>query len=426
MLTILITIIFIAGYLAIAFEKPLKIDKAASALITGVACWTICILYSQNPGVVADNLGKHFGDIAQILFFLLAAMIIVEMIDAHNGFDIITNRIRTKRKVNLLWIIAIITFFLSSVLNNLTTAIVMVSLIKKLVPEKKDRMLFAGMIVIASNAGGVWTPIGDVTTTMLWLGGQVTTPKVISELFLPGIVCMLVPLFILSFSVKGIIERTLVMESKLNEMTSNFEKKIIFFIGIILLILVPFFKTLTDLPPYMGMLLSLGIMWALTEVIHKKKDETIRSHLSVTTALKKIDTSIILFFLGILLSIAALESSGLLVSAAGFLNKTFASNNIIAIILGLLSSIIDNVPLVAASMGMYNLHSYPPDNSFWEFLAYTVGTGGSILIIGSAAGIAVMGVEKIEFGWYLKKIGWVALLGFLLGIAVFLLQQIIY
>ncbi len=421
----LITIIFIAGYLAIAFEKPLKFDKAASALITGVACWTVCILYSGNPNDVADNLAKHFGEIAQILFFLLAAMIIVEMIDAHNGFDIITNRIRTKRKVNLLWIISFIAFFLSSVLNNLTSAIVMVSLIRRLVPDKKDRLLFAGMIVIASNAGGVWTPIGDVTTTMLWLGGQVTTPKVISELFLPGMVCMLVPLFILSFSVMGTIERTLVMESKLSQMTSNFEKKMIFFIGIISLILVPFFKMLTNLPPYMGMLLSLGIMWALTEIIHKKKDETIRSHLSVTSALKKTDTTIILFFLGILLSIAALESSGLLISAAGFLNKTFANNNIIAIILGLLSSIVDNVPLVAASIGMYNLHSYPADSSFWEFLAYTVGTGGSILIIGSASGIAVMGVEKIEFGWYLKKIGWVALVGFVAGISVFLLEQMI-
>jgi Na+/H+ antiporter NhaD/arsenite permease-like protein len=422
---IALSIIFFLGYLFIALESIVKINKAATALITGVVCWVVYILYKGNSDVVIDHLAKHFGNISQILFFLLSAMIIVELIDSHNGFDIITDRIKTKRKRSLLWIISFITFFLSSVLNNLTTAIVMVSLVKRLIPEKKDKLLFAGMIVIAANAGGVWTPIGDVTTTMLWLGGQVTTSVIISRLFLPGIICMVVPLIILSFSMRGTIERTSGMQNNLKLMTSSTEKQLIFYIGTGALVFVPFFKTLTNLPPYMGMLLSLGVMWILTEIIHKKKDDSTRSHLSVASALKKIDTSIVLFFLGILLCIAALESSGLLVYAADFLNKTFANNNITAIILGLFSSVIDNVPLVAASMGMYNIHLYPADSSFWEFLAYTLGTGGSILIIGSAAGIAVMGVEKIDFVWYFKKMSFLALMGYLTGAAVYLLQVMI-
>jgi Na+/H+ antiporter NhaD/arsenite permease-like protein len=418
-MTIIIAIIFVVGYLAIAFEHPLKINKAASALLTGVICWAV---YALSGGkLVSENLSQHLSEIAGILFFLLGSMVIVELIDAHDGFEIITERIRTTKKKKLVWIIGFITFFLSSVLNNLTTAIVMVSLVRKLIPSHKDRLMLAGLIVIAANAGGAWSPIGDVTTTMLWIGRQVTTGNIIVKTILPSLVCFVVPAFIISMQMKGFIERDESGKEKL--LSTSHERKTVFIIGLACLLFVPVFKTITHLPPYMGIIFGLGLMWALTEMVHSGKDEAEKGSLSVNHALRKIDTPSILFFLGILLAVTALQSTGILTSLAGSLDRSIGNISIITIIIGFLSAIVDNVPLVAAAQGMYSLDQYPTDHFFWEFLAYCSGTGGSILIIGSAAGVAAMGMERIEFGWYLKKIAWLAILGYLAGAGVFLLQH---
>lgn len=417
-------LIFVIGYIAIAFEKPLKINKAATALVTGVLCWTVYILNVSDANIVTQQLSSHLGDIAQILFFLLGAMTIVELIDAHDGFEIITNRIRTTDKRKILWIVSILAFFLSAILDNLTTTIVMVSLIRKLVANKNDRWLLAGVIIIAANAGGVWSPIGDVTTTMLWIGNQITASNIILKLFIPALACMLIPVLLFRISFKGNFQRP---EINLDEggatPSTQKQRNIVFISGIIILLLVPVFKTLTHLPPVMGILIGLGILWMITETIHSDKDEEDRKNFTVAYALKKIDTSSILFFLGILLAISALEATGQLHLASTWMDEKMDNQNTIGVSIGLLSSIVDNVPLVAATQGMYSLNMYPTDHYFWELLAFTTGTGGSILIIGSAAGIAAMGIEKIDFIWYLKKIGWIALIGFFAGVGTYILQQ---
>ena len=421
MITIILIAIFIFGYLLIAFEQPLKLNKAAAALLTGVVCWTIYILQSPSSATVSKQLFEHLGEIASLLFFLLGAMTIVELIDSHSGFDIIRQKITTTSKQRLLVIVTVITFLLSSLLDNLTTAIVMTSLCAKILSDKEDRLWFAGMIVIAANAGGAWSPLGDVTTTMLWIGGQITALNIIRELFLPSLVACGLPLLIMSRRFKG----KKIIPTPIQERSSKEKKEsnIILIAGIILLIFVPVFKTITNLPPFMGMLGALGIMWIINSMIHKKEEATYAEKYTVARALQRIDTPSILFFMGILLAVAALQSYGILKMAASFLSTSLHNDYLIGIALGILSSIVDNVPLVAATQGMYDLSIYPTDHPFWEFLALTTGTGGSAIIIGSAAGVAVMGIEQIDFIWYLKKISWLAIIGFIAGITVFLLED---
>ncbi|MGB8194098.1 MAG: sodium:proton antiporter NhaD [Chitinophagaceae bacterium] len=422
-----IVIIFIIGYAAIALEHGISINKAASALVTGVLCWTVYIISSSDKHLVSEQLTDHLGELSGILFFLLGAMTIVELIDIHDGFNIITDRIHQTNKRKLLWIVSFITFFLSPLLDNLTTTIVMISLIRKLMNEREDRLLFVGMVVIAANAGGAWSPIGDVTTTMLWIGGQITAANIIIQLILPSLVCLVVPLSVVSLRLKGNVNRPEVNQ-KHNQHTelSKLQQYIVFFSGVLILILVPVFKTLTHLPPYMGILIGLGLLWIIVEIMHGTKPEIEKHHLSVSNALRKVDSPSILFFLGILLSIAALQSAGILSSVADWMAARIGDENIIAVSFGLLSSIVDNVPLVAAAQGMYTLEQYPTDHSFWEFLAYTTGTGGSALIIGSAAGVAAMGMEKINFFWYLKKISLLALTGYFSGAAIYILEHYLF
>jgi Na+/H+ antiporter NhaD/arsenite permease-like protein len=353
-------------------------------------------------------------------------MTIVELIDAHDGFEVITRLIKTTKKSQLLWLIGGLAFFLSAILDNLTTAIVMVSLIRKLIRNKQARLLFCGMVVIAANAGGAWSPIGDVTTTMLWIGGQVTTSQIVGNVFLPSIACAIVPLLLMTARMRGTVEVGGTEEAKTSRpATPVRDRNIVFISGVLILLLVPVFKTVTHLPPFMGMLMGLGIMWVITEIIHHEKDTQDKHFLSVLYALRKVDTPSILFFLGILISVAALQSIGALLNVAQYLDQQIGNPTIIVVIIGTLSSIVDNVPLVAASMGMYSLDQYPADHFFWHFLAYCCGTGGSMLIIGSAAGVAAMGIEKIEFFWYLKRIAWLALVGYAAGILVFMLQQML-
>jgi len=418
----IVIIIFVLGYAAIAFEHTIKINKSAIALITGVLCWTTYIRFSSDKLFVSDELTRHLGDLSGILFFLMGAMTIVELVDAHSGFDMITSRIRQKDKRKLLWIIGFITFFLSAILDNLTTTIVIVSLLRKLIKDDKDRMFFTGIVIIAANAGGAWTPIGDVTTTMLWMGGQITTLNIMAKLILPSLLCLVFPLIFVSFYIKGAVESSLNHEVRYQGLSQN-HKSIVFFSGVTVLVLVPVFKTVTHLPPYMGILLGLGILWVITEIIHDKKDVPTKHTLSVAQALRKIDMPSILFFLGILICIAALQSTGVLTTTANWMSATIRNINAIAISIGLLSAIVDNVPLVAATQGMYSLTVYPTDHVFWEFLAYAAGTGGSVLIIGSAAGVAAMGMEKINFFWYLRKISLPALIGYLAGCFAYILQN---
>jgi NhaD family Na+/H+ antiporter len=420
----IIIVIFAAGYLFIAFETQVRLNKAAIALLTGVLCWTVYILFSDDKELVGTQLSHHLGEISQILFFLLGAMAIVELIDAHDGFEIITSRIKTTNKQKLVWIVAILAFFLSAVLDNLTTAIVLVTMIRRIASDTKDRWMLSGVVIIAANAGGVWSPIGDVTTTMLWIGGQVTAFGVIAKLFLPGLVCILVPLFLLRFVFKGdVVRPSQLIDADRVTGRVNLQRNIIFASGVIILLMVPVFKTVTHLPPFMGILIGLGVMWIITEVIHSDKDEEDRQNFTVAYALQKIDTPGILFFLGILLAVGALESTGQLLLLAGWMDNKLQNHDLIAMTLGLSSSVVDNVPLIAATQGMYQLDQYPTDHYFWEFLAYATGTGGSILIIGSAAGVAAMGLEKIDFVWYLKKISWLALAGYLSGAIIYILQN---
>lgn len=446
---LLIIIIFVVGYLAIALEHPIKINKTASALLTAVICWTIftvsgapeTLLSSErylhfihelgekaaslsagelHLEYVIEQLGHHLNEISQILFFLMGAMTIVELVDAHHGFKFITDRIKTKNPIVLLWVVCGVAFFLSAVLDNLTTTIVMVSLIRKMIPDKQMRLFFAGMIVISANAGGAWSPIGDVTTTMLWIGGQISAASIMKSILIPSIVCAAVPLIYLTFTLKGTLGDF--KESKNTEGSKVTSGNLMLAIGVGALISVPIFKTVTHLPPYMGMLLGLGVLWVVSELINPHLDEVERKHYTAGHALTKIDMPSVLFFLGILLAVGSLQSMGTLANFASYLNDTIGDNRIIITLIGVLSAIVDNVPLVAASMGMYSMEMYPLDDFIWTYLAYCAGTGGSILIIGSAAGVAAMGMEKIEFGWYLKRISLLAALGYFAGAAVYLLM----
>ncbi len=417
---VLLVSIFIIGYTAIAIEHIIHIDKAATALIMGTICWAIIALWpGSNISYTETALMHHLSEIAGILFFILGAMTIVEIIDSHDGFDIITNAIKTDSKQKLLWIIGILAFFLSSLLDNLTTAIVMISIVRKIVPEVTDKWKFGGIIIICANAGGAFSPLGDVTTTMLWVNNQVTAYNIIVKLFLPSLTCALVPLIIMHFQFgKQTLEKIVQNNKSINNVS---EQKVIFYAGLILLIMVPVFKTITHLPPFMGMLLAVGMLWLITAFLHKSKKEEQKIKFSVANALQKIDTPSILFFMGILLTVAALQTTGILQNAASLLSTNLKNEVNITLALGGLSAIVDNVPLVAAAQGMYSLQQYPTDHNFWELLALTTGTGGSMIIIGSAAGVALMGIEKIPFIWYLKNIAWIAAIGFLLGVLTFVL-----
>ncbi|MDP5100644.1 MAG: sodium:proton antiporter NhaD [Nonlabens sp.] len=427
---IAILVVFVLGYVCIALEHTFKIDKAAIALLTGTICWALFItggsdLILSGSGheateLINEGLKEHLADIAEILFFLLGAMTIVELIDAHEGFTVITDRIKTTNRVKLVWILSLLTFFLSAALDNLTTAIVMAALLRKLMADRQDLWLFAGILIIAANAGGAWSPIGDVTTIMLWIGGQVTAMNIITETFLPSLVCLLIPLIIISFRMKGDITN---IEKDLhsNELEiSRSDKLTVFVVGIACLLFVPVFKTVTHLPPFMGILFGLGIIWTLTELMHRNKDNDDKKSLTIAGVIRKIDTPSILFFLGILIAVGSLQSAGHLTDMAVYLDQNL--NNVYAVnaSIGVLSSIVDNVPLVAGAIGMYPLEVYPQDNMFWELLAYCAGTGGSILIIGSAAGVAIMGILKIDFMWYVKNISLLALAGYVAGILTYM------
>lgn len=436
---------FIVGYACIALEHPLKVNKTATALLLGVLLWTLYSFSASTfgAGMSADewhthlsgNLVHHLGSTAEIVFFLLGAMTIVTLVDEYQGFRVITNLIKTRNKRKLLWALSIITFFLSAVLDNMTTAIVMCALLRRLVPTQKDRWLFAGMVILAANAGGAWSPIGDVTTIMLWIGGQVTTVNIMVKTIIASLVCLVVPCLILGASLKGDFEEMGHMEGGLKiDLRWQY---LIFFVGIAALVFVPIFKTITHLPPYLGMLFGLSVLWILTEIISRKYSKEDMKLPTAMSTLEHIDTPSILFFLGILMAVACLEVCGALGMLAGGLNNTFLDMKVgdeaagfflIDLIIGVLSSIIDNVPLVAASMGMYPISGddviFLTNHPFWEFLAYCAGTGGSLLIIGSAAGVAVMGMEKIDFIWYLKKISPLALAGYLAGAIVFILMDV--
>ena len=458
-------VVFVLGYTAIALEHPLKVDKAASALVLGMGMWVVFVFgrtdilsmvneagqllslswrdYVHEAGISNPSSGDmlnfithhdvmhHLAEISTILFFLLGAMTIVETVDQHQGFKIITDKIKTTNKVKLLWILSFLTFFMSAALDNLTTTIVLIALLRKLIADKKDRWFFASMVVLAANAGGAWSPIGDVTTIMLWIGGQVTSYNIIAMVILPSLVTMIVPVAIMSFIMKGDVERPIIKDSDKKEITTPFERNLLFFMGVGGLLFVPIFKTVTHLPPYMGMLLSLGVIWVVTELMHFKKSPEDRSTLTVVGVLRKVDVPTIFFFLGILSAVAAMQSAGHLALLAGWLNTNVGDIYVINLIIGVLSSIVDNVPLVAGAMGMYEIAQagavgydayFVVDGIFWEFLAFCAGTGGSILIIGSAAGVAAMGMEKIDFIWYMKKISLLALVGYLAGAAVYWAQ----
>ncbi len=409
--------VFIVGYIFITLEHYTHINKATVALLMAVICWVLQFL---NPQVVNENnlnlLSHHLADISQVIFFLLGAMTIVEIISVHQGFDSISNLIDFRSKRAVLWVVALLSFGLSAILDNLTTTIVMVSLLSKFVDKGEDRLIIGGAIVVAANAGGAWTPIGDVTTTMLWIGGQLTSLEIMKTLFLPSLICFGVAIFILSLSLQGQFDKKI---ESIKEKKSLPYSRFIFCLGLILLMFVPAFKIMTGLPPFMGMLLGLSVMWLITDVLHFKYDE--RSHLRVPDVLTKIDLSGVLFFLGILLCIDALDSAKILGHLAYYLDNHIGNNTLIATAIGLVSAVIDNVPLVAASMGMYNLASYPTDHTFWKLIAYCAGTGGSILLIGSAAGVVFMGMEKVNFIWYIKRISLPALVGYFAGIGIYLL-----
>ncbi|MDK9707209.1 MAG: sodium:proton antiporter NhaD [Desulforhopalus sp.] len=422
MLTALV-VIFVLAYASIALEHPLKVNKSASALIGAGLLWTIYALLGGDHHLVTENLKESVAATAQIVFFLMGAMTIVEVVDAHNGFFVITSRIKTTKITSLLWLVGFVAFFLSSILDNLTTTIVMISLMKKLLDRHEDRLFFAGIIVIAANAGGAWTPIGDVTTTMLWIGGQITTLAIMKGVFLPSLACLVVPLTLLTFVLRGKeVISPKVVESDSDIRTTPFEQNLMFCMGIGTLVAVPIFKGITHLPPFMGILFGLGILWLVGEMLHRNKEDEFKEHLTLVAALKRIDMSCIVFFIGILLAVATLEHTHILTALAKWLDQAVGRQDIIVTLIGLASAVVDNVPLVAASMGMYDMATYPTDSFLWEFMAYCAGTGGSILIIGSAAGVAAMGLEKIHFFWYAKKIGGLAALGYFAGIFVYIMQ----
>jgi Na+/H+ antiporter NhaD/arsenite permease-like protein len=423
-MNILLISIFVIAYAAIAFEHPIKINKSASALLGAGLLWSVYALMMGEGGHVSDHLGETLIGTAQIVFFLMGAMTIVEVIDAHDGFDVVTARIRTTSLSSLMWLVGVVTFFLSAVLDNLTTAIVMVSLMKKLLDKREERLLFAGMIVIAANAGGAWSPIGDVTTTMLWIGGQITASSIMGALILPSLVNLLVPLALVSYRLRGktVVEPQQDPHHPQGAGTSERERNIMFFLGLGVLIAVPAFKTITHLPPFMGVLLGLGILWLVGDLLHGNKTEEEREHLNLTSALNRIDMASIVFFIGILLAVATLEHAGILPALAAWLDTTVGRQDLIVMLIGIVSAIVDNVPLVAAAIGMYSLEQYGPNAFLWQFLAYCAGTGGSILIIGSAAGVAAMGLERIDFVWYVKNISLLAIGGYFAGALVYILQ----
>ncbi len=415
----LLILIFVVGYTGIILEHVIHVDKTASALLTGILCWTLYIVGFNDKEFVNVQLYEHLSEISSILFFLMGAMAIVELIDAHEGFNAIMNRIKTTNKLKLLWILSFISFFLSATLDNLTTSIIMISLLRKIIRPQKERWFFAGMIIISANAGGAWTPIGDVTTTMLWIGGQITTVNIMTKLFLPSLMCMIIPLLFVSNRIKGDFPDYKSRHSA-DLRTTTFERRSILGLGIAGLVFVPLFKTVTHLPPFMGMFFSLGVLWVATELIHRRKNFESKKQYMVSSALSKIDLSSVIFFFGILAAIACLESTEVLHHLSTFLDQEIGNQNVIVLSIGLLSAIIDNVPLVAASMGMYDVATFPTDHRFWEFMAYCAGTGGSILIIGSAAGVTIMGMEKIDFFWYIRKVSLLALIGYLAGAFTFL------
>ncbi len=439
MVVALVTI-FVIGYFCIAMEHPFKINKTATALMLGTLLWTVFVFCGgivqpdwtgdEWHGFISKSLVDNLGETAEIVFFLLGAMTIVTLIEDYQGFRVITDKITTTNKKKLLWILSILTFFLSALLDNMTTAIVMVALLRKLIADRKERWLYAGMVILAANAGGAWSPIGDVTTIMLWIGGQVTTVNIIVKTLVASLVCMVVPVLIVGATLKGNIERP-EQESNGLEVPSHL-RKLVLFMGIGALIFVPIFKTFTHLPPYLGMLFGLGILWVTTEILSRKYEKEGHKLPTAVSTLEHIDTPTILFFLGILMAVSCLKVSGILGSLAGGLNNAFGTEApgffFIDLIIGVLSSVVDNVPLVAAAMGMYPLTGeeaiFAVNHPFWEFLAYCAGTGGSLLIIGSAAGVAVMGMEKIDFIWYLKKISLLALAGYIAGALVFIAMDL--
>jgi Na+/H+ antiporter NhaD/arsenite permease-like protein len=441
--------LFLVGYTLIALEHPIKVNKSATALILGVLLWVAAVLGGEgnlvsttslreymmsNPGAGFTDWLVHFeliralGEVAEIIFFLLGAMTIVELVDTQGGFQIITNKIQTTKKVKLLWVISILAFFMSAVLDNLTTSIVMVALLRKLIADKKDRWFYASMVIIAANSGGAWSPIGDVTTIMLWVAGKVSTLNIIKMTFFASLTSLIVPLVVLSFIMKGNVERPVVEndDASLSLQAPQWQSIMFLCMGVGALLFVPVFKTITHLPPYLGMLGGLGVLWVLSEIIHRNSHPEQRKKYAITAILKKVDLPSILFFLGILMAVNALATVGHL----SLLSAKLETINLpepekyylINVLIGLLSAVVDNVPLVAGAMGMY---SFVMDHYFWEFLAYCAGTGGSILIIGSAAGVAVMGMEKIDFIWYLKRISWIALVGYFAGAGVFIAEQTI-
>ncbi len=423
MLTALV-IVFVLAYAAIAFEHPLKINKSASALVGAGLLWTIYAVNTGDVHLVGEQLSESLVSTAQIVFFLMGAMAIVEVVDAHNGFEVITSRIKTTKLSSLMWLVGFVTFFLSSILDNLTTTIVMVSLMKKLLDKREDRLFFAGIIIIAANAGGAWSPIGDVTTTMLWIGGQITAAEIMKGLLLPSLINMVVPLAVTSMWLRGkpVIAPVRDEQALSNSNTTPFERNLMFFLGLGVLVAVPAFKTWTHLPPFMGVMFGLGVLWLVGDLLHRNKPDEDKEQLTLASALTGIDMPSIVFFIGILLSVATLEHSHILTSVAGWLDATVGRQDVIVMIIGVVSAIVDNVPLVAAAMGMYSLQQYPVDSFLWEFLAYCAGTGGSILIIGSAAGVAAMGLEKIDFIWYVKKISGLALLGYFAGAIFYIVE----
>lgn len=415
-------VVFVLCYAMIALEHPIKINKSATALIAAGLMWTL-YSFASPLGVegVTHQLTEKLAETAAIVFFLICAMTIVEVTDSHGGFEVITSRIKATKLSSLLWIIGFITFYLSSILDNMTTTIVMVALMKRLLKEHKQRLFFAGIIVIAANAGGAWSPIGDVTTTMLWIGGQITTGNIMKTTFIASTINMVVPLVIASFMLKGNVVPPDKVENGATN-TSQFEKTLMFFMGMGSLIFVPIFKSVTHLPPYLGILFALGVLWLVGNILHREKPAEAKEHLTLTKALRRIDMASVVFFIGILLAVASLSANGMLPALAQWLDVKVGNQSVIVIIIGLVSAIVDNIPLVAASMGMYPLAQFPADSFIWEFMAYCAGTGGSILIIGSAAGVAAMGLEKIEFFWYARRIGPLALAGYFAGIAAYIIQ----
>lgn len=407
-----LVITFAVGYTLITFEHIAKINKATIALLTAVICWSI--VFITNNGEI-NQLGpfcEELANISQVVFFLLGALAVVEIINVHNGFKILSDCVLLRSKRSLLWLVTLITFFLSSILDNLTTTVVMLSILRKIIVDENDRWVIGGAVVIAANAGGAWTPIGDVTTTMLWIGGQLTTISMVKELFFPSIICSAVSCTLLMPLLKGKLppKDPTIVEQKVDPIGW-----LLFFLGLGLLVFVPIFKLLTGLPPFMGILLALSVLWLVTDICHRS--HTDREQLKVPHVLSQIDLSGILFFLGILLAVSALHSSGLLTSLAHWLDSAVGNTTLIALFIGLASAVIDNVPLVAAAMGMYDVSVYPTDSAFWQLIAYCAGTGGSILIVGSAAGIVFMGMEGVNFVWYLRRISLAALIGYLAGAA---------